>query len=458
MGKRVKAICISATGSGAGKTTVTLAVLAALKRRGLETQPYKAGPDFIDPGHHHQVVGRRSHNLDTWILSAKENKSIFSRYAHDADIAVIEGVMGVFDGFGPDKETGSTAHLAKLLSVPALLVISAKGMARSIAAMVGGYQSFDPDLQWAGAIANQCGSSRHITYLGQAMDRHDLMPFTGGLLRDPELTMPERHLGLITAEEKSLGLKTLERLADLAEEGLDLDRLLDSLPHVQLEPPAPKDLAPTRDVRIGVARDEAFCFYYEENLRRLAVAGAELVFFSPLRDTKIPTGLHGLYLGGGYPELFAHRLSENTSLLGDISHLCKQGLPVLAECGGLIYLSRSVTDSQGMTWPLCGVLPLDVAMNQKLRRLGYCEVAFSRDTPLGPQGTLARGHEFHYSHIKADHGGADFGLFELTNRGSLPLGPAGWRVGNTLASYVHFHFGSNGQLADSFVEFCRRAG
>lgn len=450
----IKAFSIAGTGSGAGKTTVTLAILAAFRRRGLTVQPFKAGPDFIDPGHHLLASGRSSHNLDTWMLSPAENRAIFRRHAAGCDLAVVEGVMGVFDGFGPGDQAGSTAHLSKLLGIPALLVIDAKGMAQSMAAMAAGFAGYDPDLVWAGVVANRCGSPGHLDLLRQVMAGG--LPLLGGLLRDSQLAMPERHLGLITAEEGGLGPELLARLADLAEDGLELDKLLADLPAVALEP-APREDSFPPTVRLGVARDEAFCFYYQENLRRLAQAGAELVFFSPLRDCCLPSGLHGLYLGGGYPELFAEQLADNQSMRRDIAQAARQGLPIYGECGGMIYLGETVRDLAGRSWPLCGVLPLQVGMNPKLRRLGYRQVTLAKDNPLGPRGTQARGHEFHYSEITKVNTGATGGVFQTQGRDAAPQEPAGWRVANTVASYVHLHLGSNHQLARNFVAFCRGA-
>ena len=457
-GRAIKAFCIGATGSGTGKTTVTLSILAALRRRGLTVQPFKAGPDFIDPGHHQLASGLPSHNLDTWMLLPEENRAIFARHAAGRDLALVEGVMGVYDGFGPRDQAGSTAHLAKLLGIPALLVVNARGMARSLAAMAAGFQSFDPELTWAGVIANQCGSPRHVALLQQAMAGSVGMPFWGGLLRDEQLSMPERHLGLVTAEEGGLGPELLDRLADLAEDGVDLDLLLANLPQVELAPLQPKRAAGAAGaaVRLGVARDQAFCFYYQENLRRLRQAGAELVFFSPLKDQALPTGLHGLYLGGGYPELFAEQLAANQALRQDIAHAARQGLPIYGECGGMIYLGRSVRDLEGRLWPQCGVLPLEVDMNPSLNRLGYRQVTLAVDSPLGPQGTVARGHEFHYSEISHVGEGAQGGVFACQSRGGCLSEQRGWRVANTVASYLHLHFGSNGRLAENFVAFCQK--
>lgn len=453
-GGRIKAFSIAGTGSGAGKTTVTLAILAAFRRRGLRVQPFKAGPDFIDPGHHLLASGRSSHNLDTWMLSPRENRDIFRRHAAGCDLAVVEGVMGVFDGYGPGDPAGSTAHLAKLLGIPALLVVDAKGMAQSMAAMAAGFAGYDPELAWAGVVANRCGSPGHLALLRQVMVGG--LPLVGGLLRDPQLAMPERHLGLITAEEGGLGPEQLARLADLAEDGLELDKLLEDLPGAAAEPlPREDPVLPT--VRLGVALDEAFCFYYQENLRRLGQAGAELVFFSPLRDRCLPSGLHGLYLGGGYPEMYAEQLADNQGMRRDIAQAARQGLPIYGECGGMIYLGETVRDLEGRAWPLCGVLPLEVGMNPKLRRLGYRKVTLAVDNPLGPRGVRARGHEFHYSEITKVNAGAGGGVFQTQGRDGSPQAPVGWRMANTVASYLHLHFGSNHQLAENFVAFCRRA-
>lgn len=454
---QLRAFVIGAATSGAGKTTVTMAILAALRRRGLVVQPFKAGPDFIDPGHHAVAAGRPSHNLDTWMLSADENRAIFQRHAAGADVAVVEGVMGLHDGFGPLDDTGSTAHLAKLLGLPVALVVDAKGMAGSIAALAGGFVNFDPALGFVGVIANRVGGPGHAAILGQALaGRSGLPPFLGGLVRESGLAMPERHLGLITADEGAFDAAKLARLADWAEQGLDLDALLAGAAELDLIPldePAP----PTRPVvTIGVARDAAFCFYYAENLRRLRQAGATLKFFSPIDDPAPPPGLDGLYLGGGYPELFAHKLSQNQTMRRAIARAVADGLPVLAECGGMLYLGQAVVDKSGQGWPMAGALDIVTRMGDKLSGLGYRQATFTADNPLGPAGTTGRGHEFHYSSIDEGASGAQAGVFELCGRAGGPARLAGYRVGNAVASYMHFHFGGNPDLARNFVEFCRK--
>ena len=457
----MKGLVIAAPHSGAGKTSLSLALMAALKRRGLAVQAFKVGPDFIDPGHHALATGRPSHNLDGWMLSRAENRSIFARHAADADVCVVEGVMGLYDGFSGSSEEGSSAQMAKWLGLPVLLTVNAKAMARSLAALALGFVRFDPKLSWAGLVANRVGSAAHLEMLREALKTLPELPLMGGLLRNPEISMPERHLGLVTAEEGGLGPDALERLADWLEQGVDLDRLLQALP--ELAPPPPMGEAPgipAKDVRIAVPKDQAFCFYYPESLRRLEAAGAELVYFSPINGESLPPGIKGLYMGGGYPELFASRLADNHRLREDVAHLGKQGMPIYAECGGMMFLGQTLEDLEGNLYPMAGLLPIRTRMLSRLKSLGYREVEFTKDTPFGPAGVKARGHEFHYSELSGIGGAPGFsrGVYRAAGRkGPLP-GTMGFGLGNTLASYVHLHLGSNPELAPAFVDACRRAG
>ena len=398
-----RGLVIAGTQSGVGKTTVTLGLIAALRRRGLAVQPFKVGPDFIDPGHHTRAAGRVSRNLDGWMLSRDDNLALFRRHAGQAQVAVVEGVMGLFDGYDGLSEAGSTAQMAKWLGLPVLLVVDARAMARSAAALVHGFASFDPDLTLAGVVFNRIGGAAHLHYLEQALSQLAGVKCLGGLPREAHLTIPERHLGLTTAEDHPLEEEHLEHLADFLEDHLDLDGLLASLPVLAISPEAPPPpVAPT--VRLGVARDRAFCFYYPENLELLARFGAELVPFSPLTAPQLPENLHGLYLGGGYPELFAAQLAANEGLKRDLREQAAAGLPVYAECGGLMYLSQEIQDLEGRHYPMAGVLPLKVRMLKRFRALGYREITLTAAGLLGPAGTRARGHEFHYSEIAAETG------------------------------------------------------
>ena len=453
MNHQTRGLVIAGTQSGVGKTTVTLGLLAALRRRGLVVQPFKVGPDFIDPGHHTRAAGRVSRNLDGWMLSREANAALFCRQARGADVAVVEGVMGLFDGYDGSSDAGSTAQMAKWLGLPVLLVVDARAMARSAAALVHGFASFDPDLSLAGVIFNRIGSPTHLEYLQQGLAALQGVRGFGGLPRDPELAIPERHLGLATTEDHPLGEAYLTHLADWLEAHLDLDGLLEALPQLTLpEEQTPAVVAPA--VRLGVARDRAFCFYYPENLELLAEAGAELVPFSPLDDRELPPGLHGLYLGGGYPELYAGPLAANAGLRQAVYDFAAAGLPIYAECGGLMYLAQEIRDLEGQAHPMAGVFPFTVRMLPRLKALGYREVTLAAAGLLGPAGTRARGHEFHYSEMVGEPVGVAR-LYRVTPRKGGEAVAEGYCAGNVLASYVHLHFGSNPEVARSLVASCR---
>jgi cobyrinic acid a,c-diamide synthase len=453
MTNQTRGLVIAGTQSGVGKTTVTLGLLAALRRRGLVVQPFKVGPDFIDPGHHTRAAGRVSRNLDGWMLSRQTNEALFRRQAQDADVAVVEGVMGLFDGYDGLSDAGSTAQMAKWLGLPVLLVVDARAMARSAAALVHGFASFDPDLTLAGVIFNRIGSVTHLDYLQQALSSLKGVSCFGGLPRDQELAIPERHLGLATTEDHPLKEAYLHYLADWLETHLDLDGLLKALPLLALpEEQAREAASPT--VRLGVARDRAFCFYYPENLELLGDSGAELVPFSPLNDRKLPAGLHGIYLGGGYPELYAAQLAANSGMRQAIRECAAAGVPIYAECGGLMYLAREIRDLEGQAHSMAGVFPFTVRMLPRLKALGYREVTMAATGLLGAAGTKARGHEFHYSEMVGEPTGVP-GIYHLKSRKGGETVAEGYCKHNTLASYVHLHFGSNPDVARNLVASCR---
>ncbi|MFO7840278.1 MAG: cobyrinate a,c-diamide synthase, partial [Desulfosalsimonadaceae bacterium] len=392
---QIKGLVIAAPNSGSGKTTLTLALLAALKARGIPLAPFKVGPDFIDPGHHSRITGTVSRSLDGWMLGREINRKIFAHGCRDADLAVVEGVMGLFDGFSGADEAGSTAQMAKWLNLPVLLVVDAKSMARSFAALVKGFCEFDRELRVAAIAANNVAGGRHLEYLREAMAGYGV-PLLGGIPREAGIEIPDRHLGLYTADDHRLSETAIRQLADLVETHIDLDALLAGLPEGKTEA-APSAVPPAPDVRIGVARDKAFCFYYEDNLDCLRQQGCETVFFSPLTDAALPPDLDGLYLGGGYPELFAGQLEANASIRQSIKALAESGMPVYAECGGFMYLCRKLLTRDGTACQMAGVFPFETRMQDRLSALGYREIRLLTDTPLGPAGMIARGHEFHYS-------------------------------------------------------------
>lgn len=449
MAERIPTFLIAAPASGSGKTTLTLALLAALRRRGLRVAPFKVGPDFIDPGHHAAVCGRPSRNLDGWMCEEVVVRDIFRRGCRDADVAVIEGVMGLFDGARGADDGGSSAEIARWLGARILLVIDARAQARSAAALAQGFTRFDPRLTFAGILCNRVGSARHAELLREAFASvPELPPLLGCLPRDGALSLPERHLGLVTADEAHRDETFYQGLADWLENHIDLEPLL---PNV-LEVPAVPDVLPPQpppQARIAVARDEAFCFYYPENLEQLEAAGAELVFFSPLRDAHLPREIDGLYLGGGYPELHARQLAANTGLLADIRRAALRGLPIYAECGGLMLLAENIDDQ-----PMAGVFPAAAQMLRTRKALGYREVTLIRDGLLGPAGTRLRGHEFHYSEMAMPPEVPR--LYHVSRRDGEALPDEGYQEHNVLGSYIHLHFGSHPRVAEHFVQYCRK--
>lgn len=431
--------------------------MAALVRRGLKVAPFKVGPDFIDPGHHARIAQRPSRNLDGWMLSRAYNQSCFARHAADADVAVVEGVMGLFDGYGGNNEAGSTAQMAKWLGLPVILVVNAASMARSAAALVRGFVDFDPGLSFAGVLFNHLGSAGHLAYLKAAMEAYVTVPLLGGLVRDEALRMPERHLGLMTAEDLPLSEADMERLAHRVEAAIDLDRLLSELPEIKV--PAHPDEGRRRStapVRLAVARDRAFCFYYPDNLDLLAGAGAQLVPFSPLDDATLPEALDGIYLGGGYPELHGAMLSGNAPMRQAILQCSRAGMPIYAECGGFMYLCSTLKDRDGGLYPMCGCFPFQAEMHPRLRTLGYREIRLTADALIGARGAVVRGHEFHYSDLAGEgQTNPPATAYAVADRKGNLATSEGYTVRRTLGSYIHLHFGSRRECAGDFVAACR---
>jgi cobyrinic acid a,c-diamide synthase len=433
--------CVGAVQSGAGKTTIVMGLLAALKRRGLRVQPFKCGPDYIDAGHHRRTCGRASRNLDPWMMGEDAVRRSFARAVADADVAVIEGVMGLFDGARTDSSEGSTAHVARLVNAPVVLVVPAGGMARSIAAMVKGYVDFESRLSMAGVIANSVNTDHHRDILRDALCSAALPPLLGVLPCDSTLAIPERHLGLMADTETGIGDGWYERLADAVEKHIDLDALLAA--GAGTRPPPMEASAPAsgQPVRLGVARDAAFHFYYEDNLDMLRSTGFELVEFSPLADSRLPSDLHGLYIGGGFPEMFAARLEANVSMRSSVRDFAARGGAVYAECGGLMYLCSCMTAQDGESRSMCGVLPYATRMGQRLHRLGYVEATTRVAGPFGPAGTRLRGHEFHWSFVEGGSRPVE-PVYSLKTASGAASGEEGYRRGRVWASYVHLHFAS----------------
>jgi cobyrinic acid a,c-diamide synthase len=448
---------IGGTASGVGKTTVTLALIAAMRRRGLIVQPFKGGPDFLDTGHLTRIACRTARNLDTWMLFTAANEDVLREAAEGSDLVIVEGMMGLFDGKDGATENGSSAEIAKLLQLPVVLVLDAAKSARSIAAVVLGFERFDPHLPLAGVILNRVASERHFKTLETAIISSCQTPVLGWLPRDAGIAIPERHLGLHAAEEFN-NPENLERqiaaLGLLAESHLNIDFLASLQCGFDFQGTSPIRLqAEKPSVRIGVARDYAFGFYYEDNLDLLRQQGAEILTFSPLQDAGLPAGLDALYLGGGYPELYAQQLNANLSMIESVRAFAASERPIYAECGGMIYLSQKLKTLDGLTHGMARVLPFSIEMTSKLAKFGYVTVDLTRDCLLGECGSVLRGHSFHYSRI------TEMDSMPTSYRVKYSLSAQqeeeGFSLGNILASYIHLHFRAAPHIAENFVSIAR---
>ena len=449
-------LIVAAPHSGSGKTTVTLGLLLALAKRGLAVQPFKVGPDFIDPSHHTRICGKPSRNLDSWMSDDPAIHEIFVRAAkEEADISVIEGVMGLFDGYGPDNDRGSTAHIARELAAPVVLVIDAQRMATSAAAVALGCRDFDRTLRIAGVVFNNVGGPGHYDWLRKALEARAGIKALGYLAFDPVLKLEERHLGLVPPAERGPDRVFYERLADQFRQHIDVEGIVDAARRA----PALNEPSATifyrrnagRPVRIGVAYDAALNFYYQENLDLLSCFGAEIVRFSLLDDETLPSGLHGIYLGGGFPEMVAATLASRHAMKQSIRSFHRSGGVIYAECGGLMVLCEAIVGFDGVRHEMVGLVPAHARMTRDQLSLGYVEVETLQATALAPAGERYRAQAFHYSVLEnarfepvlALHHGSRTSTDGYVNRGLF-------------ATYVHAYFAGHPQLAANLVDRCRQ--
>ncbi len=440
-------IVVAGTHSGVGKTTVASGLMAALRAKSHRVAPFKVGPDFIDPSYHTLAAGQPGRNLDAFLSGPDLIGPLFAHGARGADVAIVEGVMGLFDGKSGGGEFASTAHVAKLLNAPVLLVIDAGAIARSAAAIVHGYATFDPELRVAGVILNRIGSPTHEAMLREAIKPLGI-PILGALRRDAALSAPDRHLGLVpVAERRDEAREALAAVGERISSSCDLDgilRLAASAGPLHAEPWDPHVPEPEPStVRVAVAGGPAFSFVYEENLELLRGAGAEISFFDPTSDETLPEGTHALYLGGGFPETYAEALSGNEPLREEVRKFAESGRPVAAECGGLLYLCRELDGRK-----MCGVLDAEARMTSRLS-LGYREARATADSPLAERGACVRGHEFHYSTVEPQAGASP--AWELSGRGE-----EGFVMGGVHASYLHTHWAATPEVAHRFVRSAAR--
>jgi cobyrinic acid a,c-diamide synthase len=443
-------LVIAGTHSGVGKTSMVTAMLGALRCRGVQVRGFKVGPDFIDPMYHREVTGAPSYNLDAWLMGREGVRRAFARVAPTDGVSIIEGVMGMFDGRATGSE-GSTAEVAAIVQAPILLVVDVGGMSRSAAAIVQGYARFDPTVRVVGVVLNRVGGPRHYHLVKTAIEEQAGVPVWGYLPWDDGLVLPERHLGLVPVGEDAAFQKVCRALGAAAERTIDLPAIIAAAQAVpSLEIPQDVVIAvPVLRARIGVARDAAFNFYYDANLLGLRQCGAELVEFSPLDDPGLPAEVDGLYFGGGFPEVFAKGLAENESFIASLRRAHFAGMPIYAECGGLMYLVEAIQDSAGMRHPMVGLLPGVCQLTDRLQNFGYKEVLSLRGSVLGPMGLRTRGHEFHYS--VWDGRPNDTSLYR-TRSSHGDEQDEGFSVANLAASYVHLHFDACPQVAKSLVD------
>lgn len=450
-------IVIAGTGSGVGKTTLTIGIMAALQKRGITVQGFKCGPDYIDPTYHSAVTGRPSRNLDSWMTGREAVKEIFERGSHASDISIIEGVMGMFDGKNPLTDEGSTADIGRILGAPIVLIVNIASMARSAAAIVKGFQQFGQGDNIVGVIANRAGSEGHYKMVKQAIEQECGIPVLGYLPRDANIELPERHLGLVPSIERGELRPFFELLAEKVTAHIDLDLLMDLAAADPIDCKSvlftSKDqLEAPKRVKIAIAKDAAFHFYYPENLELLEAGGAECVFFSPLAGEEVPSDADGLYIGGGFPEEFAARLAAEEGVKASFLSRIEEGIPTLAECGGFMFLTEQIVDTTGTEYPMVGVIPGKVTMQSKLAALGYREATGVEGNFLLPSGEEARGHEFHYSTFQANEGADVKAAFQ--SKGRLGTKADGYLTGNLVCGYTHLHFASNPNMVKEWIHAC----
>ncbi|EOW8178900.1 cobyrinate a,c-diamide synthase [Listeria monocytogenes] len=436
-------ILIAAASSGTGKTTITLGILHALKKRGLRVQPFKVGPDYIDTNYHQAITGVASINLDSFLIDDDEMlATLFQKHGESADISVIEGVMGLFDGLGIDRDNASTSFVAKCTKTPVILVVDGKAISTSAAAIVDGFNRFDPELTIAGVIINRVASENHFSLIKGAIERYTDVPVLGYLPKNAAVALPERHLGLVPKEEMTELETKWELLGDLIAEHVDLDRLLAiSKTGAKLTVHPPEIQVPDfSGMRVAYALDAAFHFYYQDNLDLIRSTGATLIPFSPLEEREVPDA-DFIYIGGGFPEVFAEQLAKNKSMRESILAAHEQGKPIYAECGGLMYLGSSL-EMEAESYEMVGVFDGVSKMTTRLRKFGYCIAEPLEDTLLGKKGTAIRGHEFHHSVFETNEP-TRMKLTKKRDGETVKEWHGGYQKGNTFASYLHIHFYQN---------------
>lgn len=438
---------IAGASSDVGKTTIATMMMHAYKKMGYSVQGFKSGPDYLDPTFHSEITGEKSINLDIEMMGIDGVRDSFQRYSAGKDVAIIEGVMGLYDGKGDDIDNGSSAHLARVLGVPVLLIVNGKGVSTSLAATVLGFEQFDPNLNLKGVIINNVSSKMLYQMLAKSVERYTDVKAYGYLGRYEGLILKSRHLGLYPASEIENFEQSFDDFYQFCSDTVAFEEIARDF--VIADSKALESFTKTADVRLAIAKDDAFYFYYEENLAMLRARGVELVEFSPINDEKLPEDIDGIYLGGGYPELYLKELSTNQTMLSAIKSASDNGMPIYAECGGLMYLSTSITDLEGETYQMVGVFSGNSVMTTKLQHFGYVGVELIEDCLLGKKGDILRGHEFHRS--KTEFIDCDL-VYEIhKSRRPSKKWQGGAYKNNTLGAYAHLHFKAMPERMDNWV-------
>jgi cobyrinic acid a,c-diamide synthase len=449
---------IGGTSSGVGKTTITAGLIAAFRERGMRVQPFKCGPDYIDPGYLTLAAGLPCRNLDSWMLSPESLIELFTHAAREADIAVVEGVMGLYDGRNGLESAGSTAEIARWLHAPVILVMDVAKMSGSAAAIALGYRRLDPEVKLAGIILNHVGSPTHLRWVTEAVEGKAGVPVFGYLLEKAEIGLPERHLGLVPTAESGQLSEYMERIREQVELTVDVAGVLrlagvtEPLPQITESKLFPQEEEPMQ-VNIAVARDEAFSFYYQDNLDLLTAWGAGIRFVSPLHHSRLPADIQGVYIGGGFPEMYASELEANTGFKQALVEAAEAGMPIYSECGGLMYISQGIIDFEGNKHAMVGLVPGWAVMQKKRARMGYAVAEVLQDSILAQRGKRLRGHLFHWSMLPGPIERVAYRILEPEEQlEGFVLGPKS----NILGSYLHLHFGSEPALARRFVGSCTK--
>lgn len=450
-------LVIAGTGSGVGKTTLTIGLMSALRKKNIIVQGFKCGPDYIDPSYHTAVTGRYSRNLDSWMLPREVVQEIFLRGSRGAEISIVEGVMGFFDGRSPSSNEGSTAEISEILDCPVVLVVNCSSMARSVAAIVKGFQTFAEGPNIVGVIANRVGSEHHYQLVKTAIEQECGIPVVGYLKKELDIEIPERHLGLVPSIERGELEGFFDQLGELVEETIDLNQLMELAKASPLPQQEASLFKPSEDQKqeltIAVAKDAAFNFYYPENLELLEAYGAKLVYFSPLNKEKLPETADGFYIGGGFPEEFAEQLSAMEEVKASIRSAIQRGLPTFAECGGFMYLTEAIETNDGKSYEMVGVIPGKVVMQRKLAALGYRDIKGKPGNPLLPEGLQAKGHEFHYSVYVSENPVSH--AYQI--KGARVDKAEGYMDKNLIAGYTHVHFASCPDMVHKWLTRCKEA-